>query len=785
MAVVLAGWAQTGSAFAASHPGTSVRTALADVTRWLAAGDGSGPHSVTGTAADVRRAKAGEGHPAGARPGRAKGELPPETTAHVSARQGESSSPKHGYDPGTSKRLAAKSGAGFDYFRNADGTFTRRVFRQVVNYRDSAGDWQPIDSTLVSASGHRVREKANSLSVSFASRAPGSTPRAAGTATDGTPASAAPAFTSGTGTARAAVYRAPAGVSALPGQSQAVPVDTVVTGGTSDGPLATLALSSSRSVSWSLSGASSVPASVSGSRAEYDGILPDTSLVLEGNGDGVKESIILKSAAAPTSWVFPMSLHGLSLATAADGTVELVDDAGTAMATLPKPYAFDAAVDPVSGEHHENWSMQYSVTTVDGSPAVRMSLDPSWLQDPAVDFPVTVDPTMTVSTSGQTDTTYAEYPYAQDFSSASVLKIGTYDGGGHIGESFIKLPNLPKSNGYHITGAKLGLFDIWASTCGTTSSYHVYPIASSWSVTGSKSWSDRPPTAAAIGTWSGKPSSSVCGNSSLNSSTGQWQYTTLSTDYFQDIALGKTANNGIAVFSSGTDSTSWKQFDSDHVSGHAPYVDVTYAPDQAPDVVHTYPVTGFTASTLTPQLQAVASDPDSWPNSSLTYDFALYNTSGSLLESSGSQSAAYWDVPVGDLSWGKTYYWTVSAFDGWTTTTSSTQAFSTAVAQPLVASHLAQNSGHGYGPEAGNFTTGATDARIAAVGPRLQVDRAYNSLDVRTSGAFGAGWSSMADMRVRPDDDGSGGVVVTGADGRQERFGRNSSELHEIAGVGD
>ncbi len=39
---------------------------------------------------------------------------------------------------------------------------------------------------------------------------------------------------------------------------------------------------------------------------------------------------------------------------------------------------------------------------------------------------------------------------------------------------------------------------------------------------------------------------------------------------------------------------------------------------------------------------------------------------------------------------------------------------------------------------------------------------------------FGAGWTTVYDMQVVPDDDGSGNVVVTYSDGRQVRFGRNA-----------
>ncbi|MCZ4102531.1 LamG-like jellyroll fold domain-containing protein [Streptomyces sp. H39-C1] len=483
----------------------------------------------------------------------------------------------------------------------------------------------------------------------------------------------------------------------------------------------------------------------------------------------------MSSAAAPTTWLFPMSLTGLSLVTATDGTIELVDGSSTVVATLPKAYAYDASVDPVSGERHENWAMDYSVTTVNGTPAVRMSLDPAWLQGSDIKFPVTVDPTVALSTAGQTDTTYAEYPYSEDFSSSSVMKIGTYDAGAHIAESLIKIPSLPTSNGYHITGAQFGVFNIWASTCGTSTSYHVYPISSSWSVTGSKSWSSLPSTAAAIGTWTGTPPSSVCSNTSLSSSTGQWQYTTLSTSYFQNIALGKTPNYGLALFSSGTDSQGWKQFDSSQVSSHAPYINITYAPNVAPDIKHTYPASGYASPTLTPELQVQGVDTDAWPNAALSYNFAVYNSSGTQVVSSGYQASPNWAVVAGKLNWSASYYWTVSAFDGWSTKTSSTQAFSTTVSQPLIASRLAQNSGHGFDELAGNFTTSTTDATVATVGPALQVDRAYNSLDVRTSGAFGAGWSSLTDMKAVMDDDGTKNVVITDKGGKEQRYGYSAS----------
>jgi hypothetical protein len=51
-------------------------------------------------------------------------------------------------------------------------------------------------------------------------------------------------------------------------------------------------------------------------------------------------------------------------------------------------------------------------------------------------------------------------------------------------------------------------------------------------------------------------------------------------------------------------------------------------------------------------------------------------------------------------------------------------------------------------------------------------DRTYNSLDPRSSGAFGAGWSSVADTSLRNNGP---TVTVTLPDGQQMTFGENGN----------
>ncbi|MFF4990180.1 polymorphic toxin-type HINT domain-containing protein [Streptosporangium saharense] len=133
-----------------------------------------------------------------------------------------------------------------------------------------------------------------------------------------------------------------------------------------------------------------------------------------------------------------------------------------------------------------------------------------------------------------------------------------------------------------------------------------------------------------------------------------------------------------------------------------------------------------------------------------------------------------WTVPTGVLEWGKPYTWEVSVRDTGTGEVGTVDdlTFTTGVRQPLVGSQLAARgvNGQEFHQFAGNYTTTFTDASIATVGPPLSVVRSYNSLDPRSDGMFGAGWSTRFDMRIQPEDSGSRTLLVTYPDGRKLRF---------------
>ncbi|MEU6227582.1 LamG-like jellyroll fold domain-containing protein [Streptomyces sp. NPDC047042] len=202
-----------------------------------------------------------------------------------------------------------------------------------------------------------------------------------------------------------------------------------------------------------------------------------------------------------------------------------------------------------------------------------------------------------------------------------------------------------------------------------------------------------------------------------------------------------------------------------------------------PPIIDTFtPGNNGAVFSLTPTLGVTAHDPDNYPGTALSYSFAVYaNGSTTALATSGAIATSTWTVPAAKLAWGGTYYWTALVSDGNATSLwSAPDYFNVPSApQPLVTSHLGvapyDATVKGVDPQMGDYSTQATDASIGGLadGPALKLVRTYNSLDPGVFKAFGAGWSSMLDMRATPDSDGSGSVVVTLADGRQERFGAN------------
>ncbi|MEU7059926.1 LamG-like jellyroll fold domain-containing protein [Streptomyces sp. NPDC046197] len=710
---------QDAMAMGASLPSLSMPS-LARFADWLTAGPthwGKLPRQASGSAAghghyapaSATKAHRGRGH----RPGKGKGELPSYAPYARHADQGLSHKAT-GFSAKASRRIAAKSSATSDYFENVDGSVTRKIAQRPVNYRDSSGAWQPIDTGVQHASDGRWHEKANSLSVDFASSA-------------------------------------------------------------NDKALTSFAADGSHSLSYGLQGAAKVAGTASGSTVTYPGVLPDTDLALAPLTTGVKEWIVLHSARAANSWTFPLQLKGLTPVQKKDGSIALVDASGKTVAEIPHAYAYDSKVDPRSGDPATTHAVTYQLVHSGGQWKLKVTLNAAWLHNPARVFPVTVDPEVQ---DGWT-TTYAESGSGNggDHSYEEFLKIGSYDSGAHSANSFVNHWYTSwDGSGVTVTAATLNLFDTWASTC-TAERFDVAQITQSWTPSSVTAYPG-PSYGASIG--NATPTvSHACANTSSDPTVGDWVSVPLSTSSIQGWMNGTTADYGLAVYASTTDSLHWKKFGSFMDPKNGPWLDVTYTGNSGPQLYQQYPNNNAVAYTTTPELTAWAAGANSTGSSStLKYDFTVYDNTNTKLADSGQIPTGDWTVPAGKLTWGQTYYWRVQAYDAsiWSPAL-PLSALNIQVPQPLITSGLSQNSSeHGFDPAIGNYTTSDIDASVSNSGPALDVDRDYNSRDPRWTGAFGAGWSSVFDAQASEQYNASGsvvGVTVTYPDGSQVGYGKN------------
>lgn len=525
---------------------------------------------------------------------------------------------------------------------------------------------------------------------------------------------------------------------------------------------------------YSLQGAAKVPGEVTGDTVTYKGVQPGIDLQLRATGDGVKEDLVVADAKAGNAWVFPLNLEHLTARNGADGAIELVGTDGKVAAVIPSGIVHDSKYDPQSGGFEQATEAKYEIVDLNGRQALQVSVDRAWLDDAARVWPVVVDPSVTTALDATQDTTVRN-DRSSDQSGDVEMSIGN-NGSGVKAYSFLKFSNFFSTfANVNVTAAKLNVFDRWAYTC-TPKSFEVNPISVGWN-TGALSY-----PGPAFGSSIGSVTPNVptaCGNGGGNPAIGDWVVVNLSVGTFNNWARN-IGNNGLAITTSQTDPFHWKKFTTANYNpNYAPFLQITYQ-FETPVVTSTLPPYGYAAPTLTPELQVLAYDPDHAPNANLSYNFVVQDKNGVTKWTSGAQASPTVRVPAGSLKWGETYTWIALASDGSSAQVyQDWQTFTTSVPQPDITSTLSQNGELGYEPSVRNYTTTATDATVATVGPALTVERDYNSLDPRTNSAFGQGWSSVFDLSVTEVMSGDATPVVDTVTvryptGQEIAFGRNT-----------
>ncbi|MFI9380090.1 LamG-like jellyroll fold domain-containing protein [Kutzneria sp. NPDC052558] len=693
-------------------------------------------------------------------------------------------------------------------FDNPDGSRTLRLHAGQSNVRTPDGSWQPVDLALAMGNDGRARPKLSPIATSFAGHA-------------------------------------------------------------DDPVLAQVDFDGDHGLSYGLVGASAAKAEVAGSQVTYRGVRPGVDLVLSPTASGVKEDLVLASAAT-ASVEFTLRLKGLRPRVDSDGGISLL--AGDqVVGVVPAGYMTDGATARSTG-------VRYTVTPNGPAWTLRMDLDAKWLADPARAYPVVVDPSVGKFHTDADDTFVQPGKPAQ--STNQVLEVGKVDG--LEARSYLHFGNaLGQLRNQYILGASLVLDNIGSSSC-TPQSMTVFEVTQPWD--GGMTW-----PGAGVGRALGNASFA---HGAAGCPSQAWEGFPLDPDVMTQWTHGNAVANGLSVRATNENDGQGKRFASANAptqpDDKIPYLDVKYSPDGAafkvtsitlatnnkegrmvvnatnwgasawpaggayhlgyvvdggttktdwapatavgpgqtatfdvpviplppgsheiklsmwgpdgrsfadaqgvpwgvftmevhnepPTTNYQAPGTGAVVETLTPTLYAEGKDPDDWPEKGLSYKFRLCADQALTTDCQESDWGGQSWAPPKPLSWNRTYFWGLKVYDTVDATPDWVElVLTTRVHQPEITSHLAGSPGNtdgpGLDPQIGNYSTVATDASMPTVGPDLTVTRTYNSLDPRRDTAFGEGWSSRVDMRLRPDDDGSGNVVITFPAGRQVRMGRN------------
>jgi uncharacterized protein DUF6531 len=539
-----------------------------------------------------------------------------------------------------------------------------------------------------------------------------------------------------------------------------------------------------KAVGWTLQGASLPDPLVSGTTATYTEVLPETDVVLDTFHSGEKETLILKSARAPSSFVFELDLQGLTAGLDAEGGVSLRDGAGVVLLRIPPGYMEDANVGAASGEAKTSHAVAYELLTVNGKPALKVSADKAWLADPARKWPVKLDPTVVVPVSA---TTYIQQGILNtDVSGETQLKSGqSPDDSSILARSLFKFPDFSSSYlGQRITSANLQFRVYWSGNCGQWANVGIWETTSAWSPNTVR-WIGQPSTWREMARGSFNPIDSVCStNNDPNGSNNEWwtlAFHGTGLQVLNEWTGNVSTNHGFALVTDYGHDGDWIKFSSVNTS-HAPRMSIDYTDNVAPVVTGQYPTHGYASPTLTPELAVAANDPDGYPRAP-TFQFSVYDPASAtptvaIAQSQWTTSRSF-KVPAGVLSWSKAYAWTVVANDGrYTSSTQSMNVLTTAPPQAPITSGLSQNPDKGFSTQVGNYTTSAMDAQVPGVGPPLAVSRAYNSRDARVGQAFGLGWSSILDAKASEiTDSGTStprAVTITYPTGQDVTFGRNN-----------
>jgi len=386
---------------------------------------------------------------------------------------------------------------------NEDGSFTTELATAPLHYADENGDWQPIDSTLVEDSdGYAWRNRGNDFGIRFKDRLAEdfvqfevageaftlslqranndsqrvtSSPAAPATpelSPPGAEATPPPDLDSDQPRSAAPATPGPGSFSTSPAPTDS-PTPEVE-------PTATPVASSSPPPAKSPQGVESsvspdlqaqallADQSEGGNELTYKEVFPEVDLQYEVLSDGLKETLVLADADAPTRYRFLLDPLGdaevEATPTGNGGWLVGMEPYDEPVFFLPAPLVFESSPEFEAIADAEVATLD--VRETGEGLVLDLAIDSSWLRDPARQFPVYLDPTIVIQPTTADASFKANCPTC-DARLYERLYVGTSDV--DVFRSALKFDLAAIPAGVEPTAATLSLYyDQWCINAATS-----------------------------------------------------------------------------------------------------------------------------------------------------------------------------------------------------------------------------------------------------------------------------------------------------------------------------
>ncbi|SDI30956.1 RHS repeat-associated core domain-containing protein [Actinokineospora alba] len=494
---------------------------------------------------------------------------------------------------------------------------------------------------------------------------------------------------------------------------------------------------------------------LNGARATYRAVRPGVDLVVEATSTGFDQFLVVHTRAAAaklTKLTLPLVSRSLKFVGDGPGSLSIVDPSGAPVGRVPTPLMWDAQGSRDGGRIREKL-LGVAAESRAGGVDLALEGDAAWLSSPETQYPVTIDPSVTIN---PTSDTYVKQNDTVDRSGANDLQLGK--GGGVIARSFLQWDTSAFAHG-RITSASLKFWNFWSASC-TAAAWEIWTVAP---YSNPIHWTSQPAllTREATSTET-KGYSTTCDDNWVGVDA---------TAFFQRAATAGVAKAYMGV-KAADETDNWKQFRSlQGGSAVMPRVTVTYAAAPSVSAPATTPSTGgcvigsgrpFTSS-ATPRLSATVSDPDT---ATVTAEFEWWVTNGAKIggttvgAAAGATVAA--TVAAGAFADGGTYSWRARATDGtntspWSAWCEFTVDTTAPAATPTAASaEYPEGEWSGGAGKPGTFSLGAAGT--------ADVVGFVHGLDTNPPTAEVAALGGAASVTVTPAGDGPHTLFVRAKD---------------------